>query len=112
MEESSNQKSQTSINIVSSKLWYVYIVRCSDNSLYCGITTDTSRRVLAHNTSKKGSKYTRARRPVHLVWSTSASCRSSASKLEYKIKKLTKLNKEDLVEGNININDFENTSRS
>jgi len=106
MAELLKQKLLTYTNTISKRLWYVYIVRCSDNSLYCGITTDTTRRTSEHNTSKKGAKYTRSRRPVYLVWSITASCKSSASKLEYKIKKFTKSNKEKLIEGNIDITSF------
>ena len=50
------------------KDWYVYLVRCSDNSIYTGITVDIERRVIEHNTSKKGAKYTRTRQPVKLVY--------------------------------------------
>jgi putative endonuclease len=107
MAELLNQKSQIYTNITNNKHWYVYIVRCSDSSLYCGITTDLSRRVEEHNTSKKGAKYTRSRRPVRLEWSTISSCKSSASKLEYKIKKLTKSDKENLIKRNIDIANFD-----
>lgn len=77
--------------------WYVYLLRCSDSSLYCGITTSLTRRIHEHNHSKKSSKYTRSRRPVTLVWATSVNNRSEASKLELKIKKMTKKMKEELV---------------
>jgi len=50
------------------KPWFIYVVRCSDNSLYTGITTDVMRRVKEHNTSKKGARYTRSRRPVTLAY--------------------------------------------
>jgi len=107
MEELSNQKLQIFTSTTNSKVWYVYIVRCSDNSLYCGITTDLARRVSEHNTSKKGAKYTRSRRPVRLAWNITSSCRSAASKLEHKIKKLPKIDKENLIESNIDITDFD-----
>lgn len=81
----------------SCKQWYVYLLRCNDNSLYCGVTTDLSRRVNEHNTSVKGAKYTKVRRPVSLVYSTLAEDRSSACKLEAEIKKLAKAKKELLV---------------
>lgn len=76
--------------------WYVYMVRCSDNSLYTGITTDLDRRVSEHN-AKVGAKYTRARTPVVLVYSEPAADRSSASKREYAIKQLSKSEKEKMV---------------
>ena len=80
-----------------NKEWYVYIVKCSDNSLYTGITVDKDRRVLEHNTSNKGAKYTRSRRPVQLVYSETHSDRSSASKRESAIKKLSRLDKLSLL---------------
>ena len=75
------------------KDWYVYIVQCSDSSLYTGITVDLERRVEEHNTSNKGAKYTKSRRPVHLVYSETQHDRSSASKRESAIKKLSRSEK-------------------
>lgn len=77
-----------------SSQWYVYLLRCSDQSLYCGVTTDLTRRVSEHNTSPKGAKYTRVRRPVALAYSEMAPDRSAACKLEAQIKKLSKVKKE------------------
>ena len=77
--------------------YHVYIVRCNDNSLYTGITTDLKRRLHEHNQTKKGAKYTRSRRPVSLVYSKLVENRSIAQKEEYKIKKLNKIKKEELV---------------
>jgi putative endonuclease len=77
-------------------MWLVYLLRCSDNSLYCGITTDIKKRVSAHNAGR-GAKYTRARRPVHVVYTESAEGKSEALKREYTIKKLSKTKKEDMV---------------
>ena len=78
--------------------YYVYILECSDNTLYTGITTDISRRVDEHNSSKKGAKYTKLRRPVKLVYSEESEDRSSASKREYAIKKLTRKEKLELID--------------
>lgn len=75
------------INITEKKLWYVYIVRCSDGTLYTGISNNVEARVGKHN-SGKGAKYTRARRPVELMWSESAGTRSDAAKREYQIKRM------------------------
>ncbi len=80
-----------------SKTWYVYLLRCSDNSLYAGITTDLTRRLAEHNSSKLGAKYTRCRRPVELAYAENAMDRSAASKKEYLIRKLSKMKKEQLV---------------
>ena len=78
--------------------WYVYIVRCSDNSLYTGIATDVDRRLEEHNSDNAlGAKYTRARRPVALIYQEKIGNRSEASKREYVIRKLSKQDKEILV---------------
>ena len=78
--------------------WKVYILRCSDNSLYTGITLDLNRRLKEHNHDDRlASAYTRARRPVTLVYKEAHTDRSSASKREAAIKKLTKLEKEKLI---------------
>ncbi len=79
------------------KPWFVYLLRCSDNSLYTGITTDINRRLNEHNKTNRGAKYTRARRPVTLVYIEEVLNKSIASKREYQIKKQPKLNKERLV---------------
>tara|TARA_B110000902_G_C13996308_1_gene470886 strand:- start:239 stop:496 length:258 start_codon:yes stop_codon:yes gene_type:complete len=79
------------------KKWWVYIVACSDGSLYTGITTDQVRRIAEHNDSKKGAKYTRNRRPVDLVYSEMLPNRSAASKREYEIKKLSRYDKLKLI---------------
>ena len=68
-------------------MYFVYIVECADGTLYTGISTELERRIQEHNTSEKGAKYTRIRRPVKLVYSESYPNRSSASKREYEIKK-------------------------
>lgn len=66
--------------------WHVYIVECSDGTLYTGITTDVARRIDEHN-SGKGAKYTASRRPVGLLASVASDNRSTASKLEAYIKR-------------------------
>ena len=72
---------------MSNKNWIVYLVRCSDNSLYCGISNDIKSRVIEHN-SGKGAKYTRSRRPIELVSISDEMTKSEALKLEYRIKRL------------------------
>ena len=69
------------------KPWFVYLVRCADQTLYCGITTDVDRRMAVHNQGK-GAKYTRSRTPVELLAISGALTRSNALKLEYHIKQL------------------------
>nr|WP_258238327.1 GIY-YIG nuclease family protein [Arcobacter sp. CECT 8983] len=78
--------------------YFVYILECSDKSLYTGITTDVKKRLDEHNTSEKGAKYTKARRPVTLIYFEKSENRSSASKREYEIKKLSRTKKLQLVE--------------
>jgi len=78
--------------------WFVYYLRCVDNSLYAGITTDLDRRLTEHNNcNKSGAKYTRVRRPVSMVYHEVHLDRKSASQREYQLKQLTKLQKEKLV---------------
>ncbi len=78
--------------------WYVYILRCADNSLYTGVTKDYERRLAEHNLdSKKAAKYTRARRPVVMVYVELASNRSNACQREASIKRLTSAQEESLV---------------
>lgn len=75
--------------------WTIYIVRCSDNSLYTGIAKDVGKRVQEHNSDNKlGAKYTRSRAPVTLVYTESAETRSDATKRECEIKKMDKKSKE------------------
>lgn len=78
-------------------MYYLYILKCADKSLYTGITTDLKRRVFEHNNSKIGAKYTAARRPVNMVYSRKFKNRSNASKEEAKVKKLSRLEKLELI---------------
>ena len=90
--------------------WFVYIVRCSDNSLYTGIATDVERRVGEHNiTGKIAAKYTRARQPVKLVYYETVVSRSAAASREYAIKRLSKATKEKLV-ASVELNDLDSTA--
>jgi putative endonuclease len=82
------------------KKWYVYIVQCVDGSLYTGITVDLDRRLNEHNTSNKGAKYTRSRRPVQMMYSETHETRSLASKREHAIKQLTRKEKLNLLKIN------------
>ena len=82
------------------KNWYVYILRCADDTLYTGSTDDVPRRLAVHN-SGKGAKYTRGRLPVEVVYSESCESYSAALKREYAIKQLTRREKLRLIaEGN------------
>ena len=77
--------------------WILYVVRCSDDSLYAGITRNLRRRVLEHNCGMKGAKYTRSRRPVVVVYEEECSSRSDALKKEWAFKKFSKAKKERII---------------
>ena len=81
----------------SPSSWFVYILRCRDNSLYTGIATNLQKRLQEHNFSPRGAKYTRGRRPVSLVYAEQQPTRSAASSREYEIKRLKKTDKELLI---------------
>ncbi len=72
--------------------WVCYLLECADKTLYCGITNDLEKRLAMHNTGE-GAKYTRARRPVQLVYSEQCSSRSEALKREMAIKALPRAEK-------------------
>ena len=72
--------------------WVVYLIRCSDESLYCGVTNNLKNRLAAHNLGR-GAKYTRSRRPVELVGASSEMTKGDALKLEYRIKQVPASNK-------------------
>lgn len=75
---------------------YVYIVQCQDGSYYTGWTNQLEKRIKAHNNGK-GAKYTKARRPVKLIYYETYSNKREAMKREYEIKKLTRKQKEKLI---------------
>ena len=75
---------------------YVYILRCADDTLYTGYTTDVDRRVAEHDAGE-GAKYTRGRAPVDLVYTESFGSRSAALSREHEIKALSRVEKERLI---------------
>ena len=83
--------------IVMEKSFFTYIVECADGTYYTGYTTDVQRRVESHNHSTRGAKYTRSRRPVHLVYCEKKENRHDAMAREAEIKRLTRRQKEALV---------------
>lgn len=76
--------------------WVCYLLKCADDTLYCGITNDLDKRITAHNAGE-GAKYTRSRTPVKLVFSEACEDRSTASKRESQIKKLSRMAKFRLI---------------
>lgn len=81
---------------MKAEVWYVYMLKCSDDSLYTGVTTDISRRVDEHNNSPLGAKYTKPRRPVILVYQEICENRTMATKREAEIKKMARKDKMEL----------------
>jgi len=79
--------------------WMLYVLKCSDNTLYTGITTDVLRRVHQHN-SGTASRYTRSRLPVKLVFGEPCLSRSQALKKEYAMKRLSRKKKEEFIRDN------------
>ena len=81
----------------ATKPWFVYVVRCADDTLYTGITTDTLRRMSEHNgEAPLGARYTRSRRPVTLAYVEGANSRAIATQRERAIKKLDRRRKLEL----------------
>ncbi|MBX4187418.1 MAG: GIY-YIG nuclease family protein [Candidatus Doudnabacteria bacterium] len=79
-------------------MYHVYILKCKDQTLYTGITTDLNRRLFEHNFSKLGSRYTSSRRPVKLIFSKKFRNRSTASREEARIKSLSRAEKLKLIQ--------------
>ena len=77
--------------------WYVYILRCKDDSLYCGITPEVEKRFEQHR-SGKGAKYTRGRGPLEVVYTEECINHSDALKREYTIKRLSRIEKLKLID--------------
>ena len=90
-EEAAKQPSQ----------WYVYLMRCADNSLYTGVTTNPERRVREHNgkVKGKGAKYTKHRSPVEVIYTEKYPDRSSCSKREYQVKSMSRKDKVKMIYG-------------
>ena len=81
---------------MEGKLWYVYLLRCGDGTLYTGITDDVERRLAAHRAGK-GAKYTRGLGPLELVYTEEQPDRPAALRRELAVKKLSRAEKERLI---------------
>jgi putative endonuclease len=75
------------------KEYFVYLLKCADGTLYCGYTDNIEKRVETHNSSERGAKYTRTRRPVSLFYFEKFDNKSDALKREHTIKKLSRIEK-------------------
>ena len=82
------------------EVWYLYILKCSDGSLYTGVTPNLQRRTKSHNNGS-GGRYTRCRLPVSLIYSESYSTKSEALKRELQVKGWSRAKKESLIAGNL-----------
>lgn len=85
--------------IMDTEEWHVYLVRCSDGTLYCGITNNIEKRMHDHNHTKKGAKYTSRRRPVVLAYVETCESKSAAMSRERQVKKMPRARKQELVSG-------------
>lgn len=94
------------MEIPTEKANYTYLLRCADGSFYCGWTNDLVKRLAAHNAGT-GGRYTRTRRPVELAWYTVSETRQQAMHLEAQIKQLRRSQKEALVSGEVQINEYD-----
>ncbi len=93
------KKKTTTVEVKIDKMkYFVYMLECSDGTLYTGWTTDIEKRVLAHNELKTGAKYTSARRPVKIVYFEECVGKKEAMKREWEIKKMTRVEKLKLVD--------------
>jgi putative endonuclease len=87
------------------KTWFLYLIRCKDNSLYTGISIDPDARFALHQAGK-GAKYLRGRGPLQLVFCATAGSHTEALQLEYKIKQLSREQKDALVDGTLSLASF------
>ena len=91
---------------MASPEFSLYIVRCADGTLYTGIATDVGKRVAEHEASPRGAKYLRGRGPLQLVFSAAAGDRAKASRIEYRVKQLSRTQKLALIEGQLALSDL------
>ncbi len=85
----------------------LYILRCADDSLYTGIAADVDKRLAQHESGVRGAKYLRGRGPLQIVFSEIVGNRATALKLEYRVKKLSREKKLDLVDGRSRLSDLD-----
>lgn len=86
---------------MGDRVYSLYVIRCSDNSLYTGIALDVGRRLREHRSGRRGAKYLRDKGPLRLVFEQPIGERSFASRLEYRVKRLDRAGKEALVSGSL-----------
>jgi putative endonuclease len=91
-------------------VWWLYLIRCKNNTLYTGITTDVKRRFSEHQSGTvKSAKYLRGKGPLELVYHSKVGNRSEASIAEYNVKKLSRANKDQLIDGSLMLSSITST---
>lgn len=91
---------------MSAALFKLYIVRCADGSLYTGIATDVEKRIAEHDRGLRGAKYLRGRGPLRIVFVEPAGDRAMASRLEYRVKRMSREQKLELIAGERQLQDL------
>ncbi|MGI9232001.1 MAG: GIY-YIG nuclease family protein [Woeseiaceae bacterium] len=90
----------------------LYIVRCSDDTLYTGIACDVARRIAEHETGLRGAKYLRGKGPLKLEFSRVIGDRATASAVEYRVKRLSRAQKEAIIDGRLSLDDLPDASKT
>jgi len=91
---------------MSSAVFSLYIVRCSDDTLYTGIAADVGKRIAEHESGPRGAKYLKGKGPLRLEFSEKVGDRAVASTLEYRVKQLSRVRKEALISGRESLRDL------
>ena len=86
--------------------FYLYIVRCANGSLYTGIATDVKKRLAEHESGPRGARYLRGKGPLEIVFSELAGDRAEASRLEHRVKRLSRTRKLALIEGRLELSEL------
>jgi len=92
--------------VTEAPLFSLYIVRCADGTLYTGIAADVARRLAEHEQGDRGAKYLRGKGPLEVVFEEAAGDRAAASRLEYRVKRLSRSQKLELISGRRRLEDL------
>lgn len=93
--------------VMVDEVWSLYMLRCSDNSIYTGISNNVARRVMVHfSGAQKSSKYVKAKKPLKLIFTAELGSHSFVSQLESKVKKLPKKKKESIATGELSLREL------
>jgi putative endonuclease len=92
--------------VSAARAFSLYILRCADGTLYTGIAADVARRVAEHASGSRGAKFLRGKGPLELVFEEAAGDRAAASRLEYRVKQLSRADKLELIAGRRQLRDL------